>query len=306
MRIVITGASGLLGINLLLEAAPHHSIIGVVHHNLLQNPSVKMIEADLAEKESIFRILDKIRPDYVINCAALAEVDLCEKDHDLAFMLNVDVPRRLAQATRILGVRLIHISTDAVFDGCRGNYTEADLPNPINFYGRTKLAGENAVFEENSEAVVARVNFFGWSLSGRRSLAEWFFHNLSANHQIKGFLDVHFCPLLVNDLARILLKIIEGRLTGLFHAVSSTCTSKYEFGLSIAREFGFNEDLISPVSVKDAALQAGRSTNLTMSSEKLRGALNQELPTWFQGIKGFFDLYKKGYPQLLKSMAYLP
>ena len=95
----------------------------------------------------------------------------------------------------------MHVSTDAVFDGQAAATTEQDTPNPLSIYARTKLDGERGVAEANPDAIIARVNLYGWSLSGRRSLAEFFFNNLSAGKRVKGFTDVYFCPLLANDLA---------------------------------------------------------------------------------------------------------
>jgi dTDP-4-dehydrorhamnose reductase len=126
-------------------------------------------------------------------------------------------------------------------------------------YARTKLKGEQVVLAANPQALVARVNFFGWSLSGSRSLSEWFFNNLSAGNSIMGFTDVYFCPLLANDLAKILLKMLDIGAQGLFHVVSSECSSKYDFGVRLARLFDFDETLIRPALVSEAGLAAVRS-----------------------------------------------
>jgi dTDP-4-dehydrorhamnose reductase len=145
----------------------------------------------------------------VINCAALANLEACEAEPVLAGKLNSELPEKLAKYVARGGARLVHISTDAVFDGRLGGYREIDTPNPLSLYARTKLNGEQAVLAANSEAIVARVNLFGWSLSGKRSLAEWFFNNLSSGNSMLGFTDVFFCPLLANDLAKMLLMMLE-------------------------------------------------------------------------------------------------
>ena len=240
MRLLVTGASGLLGLNLAFEASHEHEVFGTVNRNLLKNAPFTVIQSDLTQPGSIEILLEKIRPDWVINCAALANLEACEAQPDLAEKLNIALPEKLAQSVAKGGARLVHISTDAVFDGRRGNYTETDQPNPLSKYAATKLSGEQAVASNNPDAVIARVNLFGWSLGGKRSLAEWFINMLSAGHEISGFTDVYFCPLLANDLGRLLLAMLAKRLRGLYHVVSQDCSSKYDFGVKLAHLFGYD------------------------------------------------------------------
>src|SRR5690606_14091386 len=107
----------------------------------------------------------------------------------------------------------------------------------LGVYAKTKLDGEWAVLTENPGAAVARVNFYGWSLSGKRSLAEFFYHNLTHNKSMSGFTDVVFCPMFVNNTARLLVKMLKRGLSGLYHLVGTQAMSKYQFGVEIARKF---------------------------------------------------------------------
>jgi len=257
---------------------------------------------DLLVPGAVEQILEQIQPEWVIHCAALANVDACETEPALAEQLNTKLPEELALHVAKGGARLVHISTDAVFDGRMGEYSETDKPNPLSIYARTKLDGERAVLAANPQAIVARVNLFGWSLKGQRSLAEWFFNNLQAGKQVRGFTDIFFCPLLANHLAALLLTMLEKRLSGLYHVVSSECTSKYAFGLAIARRFDLNESLISASSVTGAGLTAVRSPNLTLQTSKLSLALGESPPGLAEGIEGFFTLYSDGYPEKIRTM----
>jgi dTDP-4-dehydrorhamnose reductase len=180
MRILITGASGLLGINLAMELARKHTVIGTVNQRRLDLTGVpfEVISVDLLNEGAIEQTLEASRPDWVIHCAALANVDACEADPQQAEKLNTRLPGALAVNVARGGARLLHISTDAVFDGVTGNYSEEDIPNPLGVYARTKLVAEQLVLQANSHAVVARVNLFGWGITGRRSLAEFFFNHL--------------------------------------------------------------------------------------------------------------------------------
>ena len=134
LRILITGASGLLGLNLALDASRAHTVIGVDRSTLVSTP-FQVIKGDLLDPDAIPNILKESRPDAVINCAALADVDACEANPDLARLINAEMPARLADLCARRKIRLLHNSTDAVFDGQKpGYYSESDRPNPSGVY----------------------------------------------------------------------------------------------------------------------------------------------------------------------------
>jgi len=303
MRILITGASGLLGLNTALEAANQHTVFGQVNSNAIQTDAFTVLQADLLQPGAVERLLDQTQPDWVIHCAALANLEACENDPELARELNTEIPRKLAEQCQKGGARLLHVSTDAVFDGQTGGYTEQDPPNPLGIYSQTKYEAELAVSTVNSAAIIARVNLFGWSLKGRRSLAEFFFNNLSAGNLVMGFTDVYFCPLLVNDIAHLFFQMLEKELTGLYHVLSSECLTKYDFGLRIASQFKLNSELISAKSVLDSSLTAARSPNLILKVDKLIHDLGMIPPTVSTGIERFYNLYQQGYPQFIQQLA---
>jgi dTDP-4-dehydrorhamnose reductase len=306
MRLLITGASGLLGLNLSLAARNAHTVIGVDRGRLAAAP-FELIQLDLTDKGSIEKALTESGPDAVIHCAAIADVDACEREPAIARRLNTDLPGRISAACAAKGVAMVHISTDAVFDGTKtGSYAETDEPHPTNVYSETKLAGEAAVLAAHSGAIVARVNFYGWSVSGTRSLAEFFVNNLSAGKVVRGFTDVTFCPMLVNDLARVLVRMLEAGLHGLFHAVGPEPMSKYEFGARIARQFAFDEQLIVAESVERAGLTARRAHNLNLSTHKLLAAFGAPLPSFSTGLLEFYTQYQQGYPQQVRSYQQVP
>ncbi len=299
-RLLITGVSGLLGINLAEEMRDRHDVIGV-HRGKLVSAPYKLLKTDLLEPYAVNSILDKGKPDWLINCVSLADLEACDSNPGLARGLNTDLPGRLAAACKRRGVAFIHISTDAVFDGQKpGFYSEEDTPNPLGTYAESKLAGEQAVLMANPQAIVARVNFYGWSLSGRRSLAEFFFHNLTHSKSMSGFTDVIFCPMFVSHTARILVKMLEQGMSGLYHLVGSQAMSKYQFGVEIARKFGLPESEISPKSILSSGLTARRSHNLSLSTHKLSTALGESLPNFSTGLDEFYAQYKQDYPQKIR------
>lgn len=305
MKILVTGASGLLGLNLSLGMIETHTIAGVDRSKLAGTP-FELIKADLLEPGVCSRLIDEVQPDAVIHTAANAILDACEADPESAHVLNATFPGELAELCRKRGIRMLHISTDAVFDGTKDEpYTESDLPNPLSVYAQTKLAGERNVLSANPEAVVARVNFFGWSLSGTRSLSEFFYNNLSAGQRTNGFTDVWFCTMFVGDLAEILSDILDKGLAGLYHAVGSEAITKYDFGVRIARRFGFDEKLVRPVAVGESNLKARRSPKLRLSVHKLSTDLGAAIPGVSTGIAKFYTQYQQGYPQKIRSYQHV-
>jgi dTDP-4-dehydrorhamnose reductase len=303
MQLLITGASGLLGLNLAVTAARKHEVYGVVNRHLLKATDFAVVATDLLQPEAAGSIIKTVQPDWIVNCVAQTDLEVCEKDPQQAQQINTRLPEILAHATRAADIRFLHISTDAVFDGTQDRYKETDQPTPISVYARTKLDGEQAVMAANPDALIARVNFYGWSLTGKRSLAEWFINNLRQGKQINGFTDVHFCPLLVNDLANLLLKMMELGLSGLYHVVGADCISKYDFGLALANRFGLDQTLIRPASVKDSGLMAKRSSNMRLDTTRLAEALGYPPSGLAEGVNQFYQLEQQGYAKKLRSMA---
>src|SRR6185503_4672232 len=134
-------------------------------------------------------LVNRLQPEWVINCAGFANVDECERDPERAHLLNAELPRNLAAACAEAGVGLVHISTDSVFDGARGSYTEDDEPAPVNVYAQTKLEAERAVKEQFPDALILRTNFIGLSPSRSVGLADWISSRLESGERIQGFTD---------------------------------------------------------------------------------------------------------------------
>ena len=300
-RILLTGASGLLGINLALEAMHEHEVIGIDRGKLKSAP-FRVLKTDILKRDEINSILDSTNPDWLINCAALANLEQCEEDPLQARILNTDLPRELAIACAKRSIPFVHLSTDSVFDGTKeGLYTEEDEPSPPGVYSKTKLDGERAVQETSEQAIIARVNFYGWSLGAKRSLAEFFVNNLSEGKKVNGFTDVIFCPMWVNHLSQTLIAMLEKKMSGLYHVVGAQAMNKYQFGLEVARKFGLRESLISPQSVERSSLTAKRSHNLWLSVHKLSTDLGHEIPRFSSGLDGFYTQFREGYPQKIRS-----
>jgi len=302
-RILITGASGLLGANLVLAAKDRHQVTAVCHQHPIVVDGVRCVTADLSRAEAADELISAERPAWVVHCAAATDVDQCERDPAWASRLNVEMAARVAEASARAGARLVHMSTDALFDGERGGYRESDPPRPVNAYGRSKLEGEQAVLARDPGAAVLRTNFFGWHAWGRRGLAEWFLSQFASSKPAPGFVDSWIAPLLVNDLAGLILEIAALGLSGIYHAIGNECLSKYEFGRRLAREFGFDETLVYPAHVDEAGLDAPRPRNLCLDNSKLKREAGLRLPGVSEGLLRFRQLKETGYVRELKSIA---
>jgi dTDP-4-dehydrorhamnose reductase len=301
-KVMITGASGLLGANLVLSAMNTHDVIAVCHEHPIRLPNHVVVEADLSIEDNVRDLFRKTSPDWVIHCAAATDVDRCQEDPDWALSLNRDMAGYVAEAARDRQARLIHISTDAVFDGAAAPYAEEDPAEPINVYGKTKLEGESVVSEMNADAAIIRCNIFGWNAREKHNLAEWFIHHLERDEACPGFTDVLISPILVNDLGDVLLQILDRGSSGIFHVGSKSCLSKYDFGVRLARVFGLDENLIQPVLSERAALKAPRPKDLCLKTQKIEGEINNRLPDVDECILAFHNLREIGYVERLKDL----
>jgi dTDP-4-dehydrorhamnose reductase len=290
--LLVTGASGFLGGNVALEAvASGRPVVGVVHRGSGDQPGLRVVSSDLTEPSAARELLRRIQPRWVVNCAGFTNVDECERDPEQARLLNVELPRMLAAACADAKVGLVHVSTDSVFDGKRGNYSEDDAPGPLNVYAQTKLDGERAVFGALPEALVFRTNFIGVSQSGRTGLADWLASTLESGDRVQGFTDVTFAPLLANELGRIILAATESRLQGLFHAAARDSCTKYDFACRLCAALGFDTTIVARASIAAAGLSARRPLNTSLSSSRLEAALSRPMPSVDAAIAGYTALH---------------
>jgi dTDP-4-dehydrorhamnose reductase len=299
-KILITGVSGLLGNNLAYYFRNKFNILGLYLTHPVTIEGIQIQKADLLSETSLRKIVHAFDPDIVIHCASLTNVDFCEDNQELTELVNIIGTRTVVESLKQTHAKLIYISSDSVYDGCKGNFREADPVNPQNYYGLSKYKGELEVLR-NSGALIIRTNIFGWNIQEKHSIAEWILHELSSKKQIKGFNDVFFSSIYTFDLATILDIAIDHDLTGIFNCGSRTFLSKYEFALQIADCFKLEKDLIHSITVDDFAFRAKRGKNLTLNVSKLENALNYNLPTITESIEAFCRDYDKGVPLNIKG-----
>ena len=301
--ILITGASGLLGANLAICAQQHSfNAVGVYHRHKFRLSGVRAVQADLRDALVVRDLLRDVRPLWVVHSAALTNVDLCEEEPELARQINERVTRNLVESGREFQARIVHISTDAVFDGGKGEYSEEDTPNPINVYATTKLAAENTVRNDSSDHLIIRTGIYGWNMQDKLSLAEWILQSLEKGTAIPGFKNVFFSPILVNDLSVFIMQMISLRLKGLYHVSGSEACSKFDFALKLADIFGLDSRLVQPAGVEDVPLKAPRPKNVSLQTGKISQALGTAMPDVNAGLLRFKELRDSGFVEKLKAM----
>ena len=302
-RVLITGASGLLGANLVLAARPQDEVVAIYHQHPIERSGVRCLSADLSQPGVADLIIGDLAPDWVVHCAAATDVDRCEREPDWATHLNRDMAGYVAGASCQVGAKLVHISTDAVFDGRHAPHAENESPMPINVYGRTKLEGERAVLAAHPKAAVVRTNLFGWNAQPKAGLAEWFLDRLERGLTCPGFTDVTFSPILAYDLASWLWRMLDAGLGGITHIGGGTCLSKYDFGVRLAKALGHDPTRVVEATVKDAGLPASRPLHLCLQSDRIQRALGDELPGIDEGIERLAVMDRGSARGSLKRMA---
>lgn len=286
-QIVITGASGLLGSALSMEAVNHAgSVVSLYRSREIDYDGVECVKLDLSSG-GLSDALGRFDPSVVLHCAALADVDLCEGDPELAWQQNVENTERVTRFATDVGAKMVHISTDAIFSGQDGMYRRSDPANPVNVYGETKLQAEKIVRGVADDHLIIRTNFFGANVTRGQSLAEWMIARLQRGSDVPAFEDVYFSPIYTGDLAEILVEISKSNATGTYHVCGPERVSKHEFANLLADEFGLDNKLIKRSSIRDADLTAERGRDLSLSVKETARALGLTLPSVEQGIARF-------------------
>ena len=305
MKLFITGISGLLGLNFALQASKEFEVSGAYLNHPVYLAGVEPLLLDLTSFASTEEVLHGIQPDIIVNTAALTDVDGCEENPDTAYQLNVDIARNVATVANDLGSRLVHISTDQLFDGTKSWCTEEDTPAPINTYGRTKWLAEGEVIGACPQALIIRTNFFGWGTSRKSSFSDWILRGLEQQRPLGMFTDVFFTPILMNHLVDMAISMATSEAHGIFHVTGSERISKHDFALKLVEAFGYSTELIQPTSVEQFPFKAPRPKEMTLNCEKAENSLKLPMPTVDAGLEKLRSLQREGWHQTLAE-ATLP
>lgn len=273
-KILITGANGLLGqavTTVFKRESDFELCLTSVEDSSFSGHNENYTQLDITAKENVKSVISKYKPDVVINCAAFTDVDRCETERDLCWKLNVDAVKNLIIATRPHGIKLIHISTDYIFDGKAGPYREEDTPNPISFYGRSKLAAENAIHASGvNNAIIRTMVLFGVGIKVKPNFAIWLINKLAAKEKINIVDDQIGNSTIVDNLAYGILKVVEGEKTGVYNIAGKEIESRLDFTNKLCDVFGFDKSLITKIKTSSLNQPAARPLNsglITLKAE---------------------------------------
>ena len=260
-RILVTGSNGMLGqravqfyaskenVELLATSVEDKSVID----------SIEYIPSDIKDRESIKKLVYDYCPDFIIHTAAFTNVDLSEKFREEAWKINVKGVECIGEAARAIDAHIIHISTDYIFDGRNGPYDENATPDPIGYYGRTKLASENTLRISGTFFSILRTNvLYGIVPNSRPDFVRWVVSSLRTKQEIRIVKDQFGNPTFIDDLVQAINKIIEFRKTGVYNIGGKEFLSRYDFTLRIADFFGLDKRLIVPITTEELKQPARR------------------------------------------------
>jgi len=277
MKILITGAGGLLGTKLCETAVNRgHEVYSIfrTHAPLYGKP----LQIDITNMVAVEKAFTRIKPDAVVHTAALTDVDECEIKKELAWKINVDGTENIVNACKSHDSFLVYISTDYVFDGKNGMYKEVDTPSPINYYGLTKLEGEKKVETMIDNFCIARTSviYGATSAAGKVNFALWLIEKLISGDNVKIVTDQWNSPTLNTNLANMILEIAERGISGVYHLAGATRISRYNFAKLIAKHFNLNEQLITPATSDQIKLLARRPKDSSLNVQKAQQMLKNK------------------------------
>ena len=299
-RLLITGVSGLLGNNLARYFKDKHEILGLYNFHPVVIRGITSEKCSILGLDSLKKIIHEFEPSIIIHCASLANVDECELNKDLTKKVNVLATKNLVNSIVDRDIKLIYISTDSVYDGIKGAFSENDNINPLNYYGLSKYEGELEVAKKEN-SLVFRTNIFGWNIQDKRSIGEWILGELGAGRRINCFRDAYFSSIYTFEFARVIDIAIQRDLSGVYNCGASDSCSKYEFAHKIADYFGLDKASIKPISIDDFNFKAKRGKKLTLNVNRLQKELDYRLSTIEQSVEAFYKDYRCGLPEKIKQ-----
>ncbi len=292
-KLLVLGGSGLVGSAFIDFAKNDYDIIFSYNKNEIKISNTESFKINLLnDSDKIETIIKNYNPDVVLHTVAHSNLDLCETDHYIADKLHIDLTQKIANVCVSTNSKLIFLSTDAVFEGqLNKRYGEDDITNPINYYGKTKLRAEKIVLDASLNNTVLRTSvIYGWHKKSR--FTNWILDYLKDGKQVDPFSDQFNTPTLIDDLIKVILKIIDNDISGLYHAAGKTCLNRYEFAILLAKKFSYDLTLIHPVTKIEKKQDAPRPISTCLDSSKLENIINFSFSDISSGIDFIFEKSK--------------
>lgn len=299
MRVLVTGAHGLLG-RCLLQSETDAELIGCGRGDEPIGGRAYRA-ANLADAAAVADMIKSERPDWVIHTAALTNVDLCETDPQLGRQVNVGLVENLARACEATGCGLAQLSTDYVFDGTKGPYSEGDEPSPLSEYGRQKLDSEAIVLAASTPGLVVRTLWLYGHIEGtRRNLVTWPIEALGRGERLRIVDDQWANPTWVRDLATMILELCQAGVTGLYHLGGASFTTRYDMVRELASIFALDASLVEPMATSEARQDAPRPLRSGLRYDAVAAVVGRAPLTLAEGIEALRSepQFRRDFPAL--------
>lgn len=297
MKVLITGSSSLIGYKVISKFLKNgYEVIALyLSHGLnISDLYVKKFKVDITEYDDIYKVFEIFHPRIVVHLAAYADVDGCEINRDIAWRTNVLGSINIVKLASKYSKHIVYLSTDYVFDGERGDYEEYDVPNPVNYYGLTKLCGEIAVLSSNiNYSIVRASSLYGFG-PGKKNFAKILIEKLSGGEEVRALIDQYTTPTHVSLLAEAILEIVKEQHTGIFHIVGEKY-SRYEFALKIAEVLGLNKNLIKSAKMNEFNWIAKRPRDSALKCDLSKKILKTEFHSMEKALKLLNEEYRGVY-----------
>jgi dTDP-4-dehydrorhamnose reductase len=288
-KVLITGASGFLGRYLLKDSPQNTQILAQYFKHPIHSTGDEVQSLELDLTKSPFDKLAEFKPDVIIHAAAQSSIDACESKPEEAWRINFEATEKLVDFAKEMKCRFIYTSTDIVFDGKKGHYSEKDIPNPINVYGQTKLESEKYILENLKNSVVARLAlFYGKALNGTPSFTELMLENLRAGKKVNAFTDQYRSPLPVSQLAQAIWELVDSDFRGVIHIGGSERISRYDMAKILCQQFNLPLRLVNPVFSHEVNLMAFRPLDCSLDISLAASLLKTQLIGYTTGLKFAF------------------
>jgi dTDP-4-dehydrorhamnose reductase len=264
-RLLITG-TGLLGSK--VANISDFETFGTYNNNPIEINNCKLQKLDITSRESTLKLVNQIKPDYIVHTAALTNVDYCEKHKEDAYQVNVIGTKNVAEAANEIGAKFVYISTDYVFDGEEGFYKEDSLTDPINYYGKSKLEGETITINTCDNFIIARTSVL-YGTNPKMNFVTWVLRELKDEKEIKIVEDQYNTPTLADNLAEITFELINNDATGIFHASGNERINRFDFVMKIAEVFNLKKSLVKPITSNELNWVAKRPKDSSLDVSKV-------------------------------------
>jgi dTDP-4-dehydrorhamnose reductase len=269
---MLTGA-GVFTTNWILDENHQQSIISVVSKTKKQNYPEKIQVADLSDYQQVALMVQRFKPDLIVNAAALTDIEVCEKFPSDASKANYEIPRNLAEVCRDQDILLVQLSTDNFTNRLGEIRDENVTQQAINEYGRTKILGEQSIIRSGVSHIIIRTNFIGFAPAYKSTFLDKILYNLKAGIEIKGFSDYFFNPVTIDYLKSIILRLVDLEFRGVINVGSDEKISKYGFAQLIALKYGLRANLIKDAKMESELSGVLRPQNLFLDNTKLKRIL---------------------------------